>query len=475
MRKRKRQGLLIFIVFLALLFGAKETSLGTSAPSVLAVAGETSCFSGVNVSASLSENAAVSRNAGNAGNAGYLVVAAQVSGPVVPVTARFVERVIATAEKQGAEVCLLELNTPGGLYSTTQEIVAQILNAEVPVVVFVSPQGGWAGSAGTFITISAHVAAMAPGSRIGAAHPVGVGGTEVPETSQQKITEDAAAWARSIAQMRGRNAEAAEMAVRESKSFSDSEALKEKLIDLQAGHVSELLAKIDGREVVLATGRKEVLNTANAAVERLEMNFMERFLSTISNPDFAYILLTVGMAGLMVEIYHPGLIFPGLVGIISLLLGLYSLGTLDAYWGGIFLIVLSFALFVAEAFVPSHGALGAGGVISFVTGSAILFSNNPAGLRVSVVLIVMSSVFIAALLSLLVLAVVRGQKRPVITGQEALIGAAAVARTELNPKGLVFVSGENWNAVSEEGKIEAGEEVVITGVEGLLLKVRRKR
>lgn len=406
---------------------------------------------------------------------GLLVVTAEVSGPVVPITARFVERAISAAEKRGAEACVLELNTPGGLYSTTQEIVTEILNAEVPVVVFVSPQGGWAGSAGTFITISAHIAAMAPGSRIGAAHPVSVGEAEIPETSRQKVTEDAAAWARSIAQMRGRNTQAAELAVRESKSFSDMEALEVNLIDLRASSVSDLLAKIDGQEVALAAGRRITLHTANATIEHLEMNFMEKLLSTISNPDFAYILLTVGMAGLMVEIYHPGLIFPGVAGVISLLLGLYSLGTLDAYWGGIFLIVLSFALFIAEVFVPSHGALGAGGVISFIAGSVILFSNNPAGLRISISLIVTSSLFIAALLSFLVVAVVRGQKRPVITGKEALIGAIAVARSELNPRGLVFVAGENWNAVSEEGRIEAGEEVMITGVEGLLLKVCRKK
>ncbi len=402
------------------------------------------------------------------------VIVANFTGPVVPVTARFIERVIDTAEKKGATACVLELNTPGGLYSATQEIVTEILNSEVPVVVFVSPHGGWAGSAGAFITISAHIAAMAPGSRIGAAHPVSVGNPEMPEVPSEKITEDAAAWARSIAQMRGRNVQAAELAVRESKSFSDTEALKERLIDLRANSLGDLLAKIDGKEVVLATGRKITLDTAKAPVERLEMNFVEKFLLTISNPDLAYILLTLGMAGLMVEIYHPGLIFPGVVGGISLLLGLYSLGTLDAYWGGILLIVLAFALFIAEVFVPSHGALGAGGVVSFITGSLILFSNRPTGLGVSIWLIVTTSIFITALLSLLVTAVIRGQKRPVITGEEALIGATAVVRSELNPKGTVFVAGEIWSAVSEEGSIGPGEEVVITGIKGLHLKVRRK-
>ncbi|ADI00987.1 NfeD family protein [Syntrophothermus lipocalidus] len=407
-------------------------------------------------------------------DANSFVLVADITGPVVPVTARFVERVISLAEQKGATACVLQLNTPGGLYTTTQEIVAQILNSRVPVVVFVHPQGGWAGSAGTFITISAHVAAMSPGTRIGAAHPVNVGQPELSEVSGQKITEDAAAWARSIAQMRGRNAQAAELAVRESRSFSDVEALKENLIDLRASNLKNLLAGINGRTVLLASGERRTLQTEGAALMQVEMSFFEKVLHTVSDPNIAYLLMTLGMAGLMVEIYNPGLIFPGVVGAISLLLGLYSLGTLDAYAGGILFIILAFGFFIAEAFVPSHGALGTGGVVSFVVGSIMLFSNNPAGLKIRVSLIVTTSAFIAALLFLLVMAVVKGQKMPVATGKETLIGAVAVARTELNPRGTVFIAGENWNALSEEGRVEAGEEVVVTGIEGLMLKVKRK-
>lgn len=401
------------------------------------------------------------------------VVVATLDGPIVPVTARYVERVISLAEEEKS-VCVLKLNTPGGLYSTTQEIVGQILNSQVPVVVFVHPQGGWAGSAGTFITISAHVAAMSPGSRIGAAHPVGVGQPELPEVAGQKITEDAAAWARSIAQMRERNVKAVESAVKESRSFSDVEALQENLIDLRAEDLKDLFEKLEGRTVILADGEEKILHTASAEVVEVKMNPMEKLLHALSNPELAYILLTLGMAGLMVEIYNPGLIFPGVVGAVSLLFGLYSLGTLDAYWGGVLLVILAFILFVAEAFVPSHGALGAGGVAAFVAGSIILFSKNPAGLKISLSLIISTSVLMALLLAVLVVAVVRGQKLPVITGKEMLLGATALAKSELNPKGTVFVAGETWNAILLEGKIEPGEEVVIVGVEGLLLKVRRK-
>lgn len=403
-----------------------------------------------------------------------LIVTASVNGTVVPVTSKYIARVVKNAEEKGAEACILELNTPGGLYSATQDIVTTILNARVPVIVYVSPQGGWAGSAGTFITLSAHIAAMAPGSRIGAAHPVGVGSSEMPEVPTEKITEDASAWVRSIAQMRGKNAQAAELAVRESKSYSDTEALKENLIDIRAGSLNELLTKINGSEIELTSGENITLNTKNAALEHLAMNSAESFLLTISNPDLAYILLTLGMAGIMVEIYHPGLIFPGVIGGISLLLGLYSLGSLDAYWGGVLLIILAFGLFIAEVFVPSHGLLGTGGVISFITGSLILFSNGPPGIGVSIWLIITTTIFISGLLGLLVMAIIRGQKRPVITGQEALLGETGIVREELNPRGTIFIAGEIWNAETTGETIPRGEKVVITEINGLSLKVQKK-
>ena len=402
------------------------------------------------------------------------VVVASYEGAVVPITAKYCERVIHHAETIGASACVIELSTPGGLYATTQELVTTILNAEVPLIVYVSPAGGWAGSAGTFITVSAHVAAMAPGSRIGAAHPVSIGqDNEQQSVPSEKITEDAAAWARSIAQMRGKNAEAVELAVTESKSYSDTEALKLNLIDIRSRDFTELLQQIDGKTVTLNSGTEVKLETKQTPVQRVPMNPIEKALLALSNPDLAYILMTIGMAGIMVEIYHPGLIFPGVVGAISLLLGLYSLGTLDAYMGGVLLIVLAFGLFIAEAFVPSHGILGTGGIVSFVSGSLLLFSGASNGLGVSISLIVITALILTALMALLVTAVVRGQKRSVITGSEELIGKEATVRSDLHPEGTIFVAGELWKAVAAEGTIKAGEKVVVTSIDGLQLKVQR--
>ncbi|MEW6423702.1 MAG: nodulation protein NfeD [Bacillota bacterium] len=405
------------------------------------------------------------------------VVILTVDGPIVPVVASYLGRGINLAEQEKAAACVICLNTPGGLYKSTQEIVGRILNARVPVVVYVSPQGGWAGSAGTFITVASHYAAMAPGSRIGAAHPVSIGpGTdEKTNVPGEKITEDAAAWIRSLAQLRGRNAEAAELAVRESKSYSDQEALAKKLIDARARDLNELLEKLQGKEIVLQDGRKVVLNTQNAPHRRLDMNLREKILAALSNPEVAYLLFTLGMIGIIAEIYHPGAIFPGVLGGLCFLLGLYGLGNLDAYWGGILLLILAFGLFIAETFVVSHGLLGTGGLVAFVLGSLLLFTGSGPGMQISPWLIALLAVLFAALLALLVFVIVRGQTRRVITGQEGLIGQPAVARTPLNPKGTVFCAGSLWSAISEEGQVGEGEEVVITGVEGLKLRVKKKK
>lgn len=398
-----------------------------------------------------------------------------VNGPVVPVMASYIERGINFAVKHGAVACIIELNTPGGLYQSTQEIVNKIVNAGVPVIVYVSPQGGWAASAGTFITISAHYAAMAPGTRIGAAHPVGIepgtGGGEV-SVPTEKVTEDAAAWARSLAQLRGRGVEAAELAVRESKSYSDGEALEKKLIDARAGNLDEVLTQLNGKEITLHDGRKIIINTENINLEHVPMNLREKILLTVSTPEIAYLLFTLGMLGLIAEISHPGLIFPGVIGGLSFLLGLYGLGNLDAYWGGVLLLVLALALFVAEAFVVSHGLLGTGGVVSFIMGSLMLFTGG--GLQLNPWLIVLTTIIFASLVGLLVLAVVKGQKRRVITGKEGLIGQTALTSTVLDPEGTVFFAGSYWKGISVEGRIEEGQEVIIIAIEGLKLRVKKR-
>ncbi|MEW6447479.1 MAG: nodulation protein NfeD [Bacillota bacterium] len=400
-------------------------------------------------------------------------VVLEVDGPIVPVVAHYLARGIERAEEERA-VCLIKLNTPGGLYNITQEIVTRIVNAETPVVVYVSPAGGWAASAGAFITISAHAAVMAPGTRIGAAHPVALGEQEegVPA---EKAASDAAAWMRSLAELRGRNVKMAGEMVTRSRSFSAVEAVKHKLVDSVAADEDELCRRLNGKAVTLATGRTVTLNLSSTKFETFSANRVERFLHTLLNPDIAYLLMTIGMAGLMVEIYHPGLIFPGVVGGIALLLGLYSLGSLDAYWGGLLLILLAFGCFVAEVFASTHGILGAGGVVAFVLGSLLLFSTRHGGIQVSIGLVAAMSLTLAGLMGLLVTAVVRGQKRRVQTGFEELVGREAVARADLKPAGTVFVAGELWQAEVVEGQAAPGDKLEVIGVEGLRLKVRRKQ
>lgn len=405
------------------------------------------------------------------------IVVLTVNGPIVPAVASYLERGIDLAAREKAAACVTQLSTPGGLYQSTQEIVGHILNARVPVVVYVSPQGAWAGSAGTFITIAAHCAAMAPGSRIGAAHPVSVapGTEEKMGVPSEKITEDAAAWIRSLAQLRKRNAEAAELAVRQSKSFSDQEALEQKLIDVRADNLKELLEKLHGKEVTLQDGQKVTVNVKDALYRFVDMNWREKILATLGNPEIAYLLFTLEMIGIIAEIYHPGAIFPGVLGGLCFLLGLYGLGSLDAYWGGILLLILAFGLFIAEAFVASHGLLGTGGLAAFVLGSLLLFTGSGPGMRISAWLIVLLTALFALLLALLVFVIVRGQTRRIITGREGLTGQTAVARTPLNPHGTVFCAGSLWSAVVEDGPAEEGEELEVTGVEGLKLKVKRKK
>jgi membrane-bound serine protease (ClpP class) len=402
------------------------------------------------------------------------VVVLTVDGLIVPVVAQYLDRGIADAERLGA-VCVIELNTPGGLYDTTQKIVQRIMNADVPVVVFVSPAGGWAGSAGTFITISADVAAMAPGSRIGAAHPVAAGGEQIPEAQEEKIVEDAAAWVRSIAEMRGRNAEKAELTVTESRSYTDSQALEFNLIDLQAPNLAELLQLIDGRTVTLDSGEIVRLATADAPLEREGMNWVERTLHTLSNPTIAYILLSLGMLGLLIEFYNPGAIFPGAAGGLALVLALYSLGTLDASWGGIALIILGFVLLALELFVVSFGLLAAGGLIAIVLGSMILFAGSPEGFKVNIGVMAAIVAGITLFAIFTVQSAVKMRKRQAATGREGMSGAVAVALTQLDPKGEVLLEGERWRAVAEDGPVEADEEVVVVRMEdGLKLVVRRR-
>jgi len=396
----------------------------------------------------------------------------RVEGTIVPVVTDYIDRGISNAEARDSTVCIIELNTPGGLLTSTEEIVGRIMNARVPIVVYVSPSGSWAASAGTFITIASHVAAMAPGTSIGAAHPVSVG-EEMPEEQAKKVTEYSAAWIRSIADARGRDPKQAELAVTESKSFTAAEALESNLVDLQADDLESLIAQLDGTEVTLAGGEKATIDTTGYTINKNEMNSVERFLQVISDPNIAYILMTLATIGLITEISNPGMIFPGVAGGLSLLLAFYSLGVLNAYWAGLLLILLAFGLFVAEIFTPTFGILTAGGLISLVIGSLTLFSES--SLEVNRGLIAVVTILIAAFVIFVIGAIVRGQRRKVATGVEGLTDKIAVAQTSLDPKGTVLIEGEHWTAEIENGKVEPGEEVVVTSIDGLKLTVAKKK
>jgi len=413
---------------------------------------------------------------GTVGAANPDVQILHVEGTIVPAVYNYINRGISQAEERGADACIIELDTPGGLLGSTDKIVGRIMNADVPVVVYVSPRGAWAASAGTFITLSAHIAAMTPGTTIGAAHPVSGGGEQIPEDQMKKITEFSAKWIETIAMERGRNFEEARLAVTESKSFRDDEALESNLIDLQADSLESLISQIDGWEVTLANGDEVTINTAGYEMTKNEMNAVERFLQVISDPNIAYILLTLATVGLITEVSNPGMIFPGVAGGISLILAFYSLGVLNAYWGGVFLIFLAVGLFVAELFITSHGALTAGGIAALVVGSLILFSHtysSPA-MEVNRGLIAGVVTAIACFLIFVIGAIIRGQRRRKATGAEGMIGGVAVARMPLDPMGTVLAKGELWTAATEGERIERGEEVIITKVEGLKLWVIKR-
>ncbi|HUT97397.1 MAG TPA: nodulation protein NfeD [Dehalococcoidales bacterium] len=397
-----------------------------------------------------------------------------VEGTIVPVMADYIERGIEKAEDENALACIIELDTPGGLLDSTEEIVQTIMNADVPVIVYVNPKGAWAASAGTFITLSAHIAVMTPGTTIGAAHPVSGSGEEIPEDQMKKIVEFSAKWMMAIAQERGRNIEEAELAVTESKSFTDVDALEANIIDLRANTLDELIALIDGWEVTLANGLEVTIDTSSYAITRNEMSLVEGFLHAISDPNIAYILLSLGSIGIIAEIYSPGTFFPGIIGAISLLLAFYSLGVLDANLGGILLIILAFGLFIGEVLTSTFGIFTAGGITALVLGSLILFPETGALFQVNPWLIAAVAIIVAVVFAFVITRIVRTHRRQAYTGREELAGKTALAKTALEPEGIVLFKGERWTAVVEKGKVKAGEEVTITRVDGLKLYVTRK-
>ncbi len=393
-----------------------------------------------------------------------------IDGPIGPVSARIIGQAIASSVKDSAEALVIELNTPGGLDESMRIITRKVLNSEVPIVVYISPAGSRAASAGVFITLSAHIAAMTPGTNIGAAHPISIG-AQMDSTMAEKVVNDAAAYIRSIASKRGRNEKWAEEAVRKSVSITEREALKLNVIDLVANDLRELLDSCDGRKVSLPSGDK-VLKTKGIEVERIHISLRDRILEVITNPTIAYILLTLGMWGLFFELSNPGAIFPGIVGVICLILAFFALQSLPINYAGLLLMILALILFILEVKIVSHGALTIGGIISMVLGSLLLFESPLPYMRVSLVVIV-TIVAATALFFIFAMGMaIRAQRRKVTTGDTGLVGEVGVARTPLNPEGDVFIHGEIWKAEADQ-HIRKGEKVIVKGVEHLTLKVTK--
>ena len=393
-------------------------------------------------------------------------------GAITPVTARLLTAAIDRAQAERAQALIVRLNTPGGLERSMRSMAQAILNAEIPIIVYVAPTGARAASAGVFITMAAHVAAMAPATNIGAAHPVTIGGGDTGKEMGKKIENDAAAFARSLAAERGRNVEWAEKAVRASVSVTEREAVKLKVVDLVADSVPDLLAKIDGRTVKTARG-PVTLATRDALVKPIEVRFRDRFLALITDPNIAYILMMVGMLGIFFELQNPGVVLPGVIGGISLILAFFAFQSLPINWAGVLLILFGVALLIAEIKVVSHGVLTAGGVVAMVLGSFMLYEAPEVGFRVSWTVILPTVGATAGLVVWAVSAGVRAMMKSPVTGTAGMIGRVVVARSALGPEGQVQVDGEIWRAVSEGEAIPAGEKVRVTAVDGLTLKVSR--
>lgn len=398
----------------------------------------------------------------------YLI---KIEAPITPVVAEYIIKSIDTATTEKAEALIITLNTPGGLLDSTNEIVIKMMAAEVPIVVYVSPSGGRAASAGVFITMAAHIAAMAPTTHIGAASPIQLEG-KMDEVMQKKAMNDTTAMARGIAEKRGRNADWAEEAVREAVSVTETEALKNKVIDLIAPDVPSLVKAINGKTVGLVSGKKK-LSTENAEVKEITMGFRYRLLEIISNPNIAYILMILGFYGLYFELSNPGAIFPGVAGAICLVLAFYALHTLPINYAGLILIILGIGLFIAEAFITSHGVLGIGGTIAMLFGSIMLIDSTAPALRISWAVILPVVALSAGMFIITVTIALRVYREKPDTGKEGLINMQAVAKTDIHTTGQIFMRGEYWSAWSDE-PIRKDESVTVLEVDGLKLKVKKR-
>jgi len=402
------------------------------------------------------------------------VLSISIDGSINPASAAYIERGIEKAERENAQALLINLNTPGGLLKSTRVIVSAIMEAKVPVVVYVTPPGAHAGSAGVFVTMAAHIAAMAPATNIGAAHPVAGGGAQMDSNMNKKATNDAVAFIRTIAEKRNRNADWAEQAVRSSESVTGIIAVKNNIVDLVATSPQELLKEIDGREVQL-NRRTVTLKTSLAPIEAINMTWGEKLLNLFSDPNIAYIILMIGFYGILFELYNPGAIFPGVVGVIALILGLYALHTLPLNYAGLALIIFGIILLILEIKITSYGLLTIGGVVSLVLGSLMLIREDPVFplLKISLV-VILTTVGLTVLFFLFILgAGVKALRLKPVTGVEGFIGETGTVLQELKPMGTVYVHGEIWQAESVSGTIEKGATIRVLSEKNFNLKVER--
>lgn len=397
------------------------------------------------------------------------VVRIVVNDTIHPITDEYIGRAIEKAKQQNASAVLIELRTPGGLADSTRTIVEKILASPVPVIVYVAPSGSRAASAGFFILQAADIAAMAPGTNTGAAHPV-ILGAKVDEVINKKMENDSAAFLRSFVGKRGRNVELAESAVRESKSWTEQEALQQKLIDMVASSTQDLLQQIDGRTVTRFDGARVTLRTAGQPVEDLEMTLKQRILAGLMDPNIAFLLFSIGMLALYAEFNHPGAIFPGVIGLICLLLAVFALNMLPTRYAALVMIVGAFVLFILEAKFTSYGVLGAGGVLLMVLGALLLVDGPIPEMRVKLLTALAVSLPFGVITVFLMSLALKAHRNKVTTGEQGMIGEIGAARTPLAPAGKVFVHGELWDAISPL-PVAVGEQVIVRSVNGLQLEV----
>lgn len=394
-----------------------------------------------------------------------------IDGVINPVVVEFISKAIRRAETEGAECLVIQMDTPGGLDLSMRSIIKEMMSADIPIIVYVSPGGARAASAGAIITLAADIAAMTPGTNIGAAHPVSLGGGKMGEHMAEKIENDAAAYVESIATKRNRNKEWAIKAVRESVSITEIEALKINVIDLIATDLDDLLSQIDGREIKTAAGVKK-LATKNIMVSHSEMGMREKILDTLSNPNIAYILMMLGFLGLYFELSNPGAIFPGVIGGISLILAFFAFQTLPINYAGVLLILLALILFILEFKVTSFGMLSVGGIISLTLGSLMLFDSSVPFLRVSFDIIIPVVTVTSAFFILAVFLAIKAHRRKPTTGREGLLGTTGIVKSKIDPQGKVFIHGEYWDATSDE-MIPEETRVEVIEVKHIGIKVKK--